>query len=135
MRGIWRLAVVSALAVAAFVLALVSFEAVPATECQMDAAADASYSVRFVTPPRSDATTQSMRVTRGDDPVAGAQVCLRAAVEGMSGMSVSDVAVETSPGVYDVPVRFERSGSWDGTVIVTGDGAKAVGIPVSIEVG
>jgi len=134
-RGIWRLAVVSALAAAAFVLALASFEDVPATECQMDAAGDASYSVRFVTPPRSDATTQTLRITWGDVPVAGAQVCLRAAVEGMSGMSVSDVAVETSPGVYDVPVRFERRGSWDGTVIVTGNGAKAVAIPVPIEVG
>ncbi len=137
MRGIWRLTVVSALAVLAFVVALVNFKAVPAKECQMDAVHDPAYAVEFLTPFSVDPTTQTLRVTRAGVPVAGAQVCLRADMGGigrMSGMGVSDVARETSPGQYDVPVRFEMGGMWQGTVIVDTGTRKPVKIELPIDV-
>lgn len=137
MRGIWRLTIVSGLAVAAFVVALVNFKQVPAKECQAEAVRDPSFKVEFVNPLTVDPTTQTIRVTRDGQPVTGAQVCMRADMGGlgrMSGMGVSDVAHETAPGVYDVPVRFEMGGHWDGTVIVARSSKKPVKIPVPIEV-
>ncbi len=137
MRGIWRLSIVSALAVLAFALALVNFKQVPVKECQMDAVSDSSYAVEFVNPLSVDPTTQTLRVTRNGAPVTGAQVCMRADMGGMgrmSGMGVSDVATEGTPGRYEVPVRFEMGGHWDGTVIVTRGTARPVRIPLPIEV-
>jgi len=136
-RGIWRLTAVSGLAVVAFVLALVNFREVPPEECQMDAVSDAAYSVEFLTPPSVDFTTQTLRVTRAGAPVTAAQVCMRAdmgGMGGMSGMGVSDVATETGPGEYEVPVRFEMGGFWNGTVIVSDGGRKPIEIPFPIEV-
>ncbi|MDQ6727789.1 MAG: FixH family protein [Actinomycetota bacterium] len=127
----------SGVALVAFVLALVNFKQVPARECQMEAVSDSSYAVEFVTPLSVDATTQTIRVTHNGAPVTGAQVCMRADMGGigrMSGMGVSNVAQETAPGVYDVPVRFEMGGHWDGTVIVARPSGKAVRIPAPIEV-
>lgn len=137
MHGIWRLTVVSGLAVVMFVVALVNFKQVPATECQMDAVTDRSYQVEFLHPLTIDPTTQRIRVTRNSEPVTGRLVCMRADMGGMgrmSGMGVSNVARETEPGVYDVPVRFEMGGHWDGTVIVAREFGKPVKIPVPIEV-
>jgi len=136
-QGIWRLTVVSGLAVVAFVVALINFKQVPATECQMDAVRDSSYQVEFLHPLTVDPTTQSMKVTRDGAPVTGRLVCLRADMGGMgrmSGMGVSNVARETEPGVYDVPVRFEMGGHWDGTVIVAREFGKPIRIPLPIEV-
>jgi hypothetical protein len=136
-RGIWRLSLVSALAVLAFGVALVNFKQVPARECQVEAVTDASYAVEFLTPFSVDPTTQTIRVTRNGEPVTGAQVCMRADMGGMgrmSGMGVSDVARETEPGVYDVPVRFEMGGMWNGTVIVTNGPRKPVRVTVPIDV-
>lgn len=137
MQGVWRLAVVSALAVIAFVVALVNFKVVPARECQMDAVRDSSFQVELLTPPSVEPTTQTIRVTRDGAPVTGAQVCMRADMGGigrMSGMGVSDVARERAPGEYDVPVRFEMGGSWNGTVIVDTGTRKPVTIPVPLDV-
>ena len=137
MRGIWRLTIVSVLAVVAFVIALVNFKVVPAKECQMDAERDPSYQVEFLTPFSVDPTTHTLRITRDGAPVTGAQVCMRAdmgGMGGMSGMGISDVARETEPGQYDVPVRFEMGGFWNGTVIVDTGTRKPVTIPVPIEV-
>ncbi len=137
MRGIWRLLLVSALAVLAFAIALVNFKQVPVRECQMDAVTDASYAVEFLTPFSVDPTTHTLRITRDGAPVTGAQVCMRADMGGMgrmSGMGISNVAQETEPGVYDVPVRFEMGGHWNATVIVTHGPRKPVEIPIPIEV-
>jgi hypothetical protein len=137
MRGIWRLTVVSVIAVLAFVLALVNFKQVPARECQMDAVTDPSYAVEFLTPLSVDPTTHTIRVTRDGSLVTGAQVCLRADMGGMgrmSGMGISNVAREIEPGVYDVPVRFEMGGFWDGTVIVATGTRKPVKIAMPLEV-
>lgn len=138
MWGIWRLTVVSGLAVVAFVVALVNFKQVPARECQMEAVRDPSYQIEFIIPLSVEPTTQTILVTRDGAPVTGAQVCLRADMGGMgrmSGMGVSNVARErNTPGEYDVPVRFEMGGHWDGTVIVSKEFGKPVRIPVPIEV-
>lgn len=137
MQGVWRLAVVTTLAVIAFVVALVNFKVVPAKECQMDAVRDASFQVELLTPPSVEPTTQTLRVTRDGAPVTGAQVCMRADMGGigrMSGMGVSDVARERAPGEYDVPVRFEMGGSWNGTVIVDTGTRRPVTIPVPLDV-
>lgn len=137
MRGIWRLSIVSALAVVAFVVALVNFKVVPARECQMDAVRDASYRVEFLTPLSVEPTTQTLKVTRDGAPVEGAQVCMRADMGGMgrmSGMGVSNVGHETSPGQYEVPVRFEMGGFWNGNVIVAKGTGKPVEIPLPLEV-
>lgn len=137
MRGIWRLTVVSILAVVAFGVALVNFRQVPARECQMDAVRDPSFQVEFLTPFSVDPTTHTFRVTRDGVPVTGALVCMRAdmgGTGGMSGMGISDVARETAPGEYDVPVRFEMDGFWNGTVIVATGTRKPVRITIPIEV-
>jgi hypothetical protein len=136
-RGIWRLTLVAVVAVVAFGVALVNFRQLPARECQMEAVDDPSYQVELLTPMSVDPTTHTLRVTRDGRPVTGAQVCMRAdmgGMGGMSGMGVSDVARETEPGVYDVPVRFEMSGFWNGTVIVsTGTGAPVqVAMPIQV---
>ncbi len=138
MRGTWRLAVVSAVAVLAFVGALVHLRDVPTGECRMDAVPDPSFHVDLLTPFSVDPTTHTVRVTRDGVPVTGAQVCLRADIDGMGGTSateVSDVGRETGPpGQYDVPIRFETGGSWNGTVIVATASGRSVGIPIPIEV-
>ena len=137
MRGIWRLTLVSVVAVLAFVLALFNFKQVPVAECQMEAVDDASYAVEFLTPLSVGPTTHTLRVTRDGVPVAGAQVCLRADMGGMgrmSAMGISNVGRETAPGIYDVPVRFEMGGFWNGLVIVAAGPRDPVRIPVRIEV-
>ena len=135
MRGIWRLGIVSALAVVAFAVALVNVKVVPAKECQMESVLNASYAVELLTTPSVEPTTQTLRVTRDGAPVSGAQVCMRAdmgGMGGMSGMGVSDLARERAPGEYDVPVRFEMSGHWQGTVIVSPGSGKPVRIAMPI---
>ena len=125
------------LAVASFGIALVNFRQVPARECQMDAVRDESFQVEWLTPFSVDPTTHTLRVTRDGAPVTGAQVCMRAdmgGMGGMSGMGISDVARETAPGEYDVPVRFEMGGFWNGTVIVATGTRKPVKIAVPIDV-
>lgn len=137
MRGIWRLTLVSLLAVIAFGVALVNFREVPARECQMDAVRDPSFQVEFLTPFSVDPTTHLLRVTRDGAPVTGAQVCVRAdmgGMGGMSGMGISDVAREIAPGQYEAPIRFEMGGFWNGTVIVDTATREPVMIPVPIEV-
>lgn len=137
MRGIWRLLVVSVAAVVAFGVAVVNFREVPARECQAEAVRDPSYQVEFLTPFSVDPTTHTFRVTRDGQPVTGAEVCMRAdmgGMGGMSGMGTSDVARETEPGVYDVPIRFEMGGFWNGTVIVRSGVRKPVKVEVLIEV-
>lgn len=132
--GIWRLGLVSLLAVIAFAVALIGFRDVPASECQMDAAEDRSLRVELLTPPIVDAVGHTIRVDREGAPVTGAQVCMRADLRGMSALGVSDQAVEDRPGEYVVPVRFERRGTWDATVIVgtgTGEPSK-VGLAIVV---
>lgn len=137
MRGISRLLVVAAIAVIAFGVALVSFREPPASECQMDATTDAAYQARIEEPPDVNLSVYHLVVTRRDQPVRGADVCIRAdmgGMGGMSGMGTSNVAREVSPGRYQVSIRFEMTGFWRSTVIVDQARGKPVAIPFDIRV-
>ena len=137
MRGISRLVVVAAIAVLAFGVALVSFREPPASECQMEATANPAYRARLEEPPDVNQTVYHLLVTRGDQPVLGAKVCMRAdmgGLGGMSGMGTSNVAREVAPGRYEVAIRFEMSGFWRSTVIVDDGRGKPVTIPFDVRV-
>jgi YtkA-like len=136
-RGISRLVVVAAIAVLAFGVALVSFREPPASECQMDATANPAYRARVEEPPDVNLTRYHLIVTRRDQPVRGAKVCMRAdmgGLGGMSGMGTSNVAREVSPGRYEVAIRFEMSGFWRSTVVVDDGTGKPVAIPFDLRV-
>lgn len=137
MKGIARLAIVTAVAGVAFVVALVSFHQVPARECQMSGVRDSSYDFRLEERPEVNVTTYHLLVTHNGRPVEGATVCMRADMGGlgrMSGMGVSNVGREVDPGRYEVDVRLEMSGHWDGRAIVEERGGRAVVKPLAIEV-
>jgi hypothetical protein len=53
---------------------------------------------------------------------------------GMSAMGVSDEAEEVSPGVYEVAVRFEMAGTWDGVILVNDGSREPVAVPLSFDV-
>lgn len=137
MRGIGRLVLVAGMAVASFVVALISFRQPPASECQMKSVADPAYEVQLEEPPEVNTTTYHLVVTRDDRPVAGAVVCMRLDMGGrgnMSGMAASNVAREVSPGRYEVAIRLVMAGYWRGIVIVDDDTGEPVGMPLEITV-
>lgn len=137
MRGIARLLVVAATAVIAFAVAVVSFREPPVSECQMDATANPAYAARLEEPPDVNLTVYHLLVTRADQPVQGATVCMRAdmgGLGGMSGMGTSNVAREVGPGRYAVELRFEMSGFWQTTVIVDEEEGEPIAIPFDVRV-
>ena len=137
MRGIGRLVFVSGVAIASFVAAVISFREPPASECQMAAVSNPAYEVRLEEAPEVNLTSYHLLVTRNDQPVQGAVVCMRLDMGGrgnMSGMAASNVAREVSPGRYEVEVRLVMSGPWQGTTIVTEPGQRPVSIPMNVEV-
>ena len=128
---------VAVIAVLAFGVALVSFREPPASECQMDATANRHYGARVEEPPDVNRTVYHLVVTRRDQPVRGAKVCMRAdmgGLGGMSGMGTSNVARQVGPGRYQVAIRFEMSGFWRSTVIVDDGQGKPVAIPFDLRV-
>ena len=128
---------VAVIAVLAFGVALVSFREPPASECQMDSTANPDYSARVEEPPDVNRTVYHLVVTRRDQPVRGATVCMRAdmgGLGGMSGMGTSNVAREVGPGRYEVAIHFEMSGFWQSTVIVDDGQGKPVAIPFDLRV-
>jgi hypothetical protein len=137
MRGIARLVVVAAAAVALFVWALATLGEPPERECLMGSSSDPSYRVQVEEAPSVSLTTYHLLVTRGDRPVQGARVCVRLDMGGRSGslsaVGAADVADEVSPGRYAVDLRL-RSGPWQGVAVVTEPGERAVAAPVTFEV-
>ena len=128
---------VAAIAVLAFGVALVSFREPPASECQVDSTTNPAYRARVEEPPDVNLTVYHLLVTRRDQPVQGAKVCMRAdmgGLGGMSGMGTSNVAREVAPGRYEVTIRFEMSGFWQSTVIVDDGRGKPVAIPFDLRV-
>ena len=128
---------VAAIAVLAFGVALVSFGEPPADECRRDSTADPAYRARVEEPAEVNRTVYHLLVTRQDQPVQGAKVCMRADTDGMEGMSgteTSNVAREVGPGRYEVAIRFEMSGFWRSTVIVEAGGNAPVAIPFDLRV-
>lgn len=134
MQGIRRLLVLAAVAVAAFAFALFSFDEGAEAGCALEATTDLAYAVALETAPSTQASTYRLSLTRDGVAVTGAQVCLRAEMTGMSAMGVSDDAVEVEPGVYEVAVRFEMAGPWNGTALVQAGGAESVAVPLAFDV-
>ena len=137
MRGMARLLFVAALAVVGFVVAIASFKEVPASECQAEAIEDSSYKVAIEpSPPDVNVTTYTLRVTQRGERVAGAEVCLRADMGGagnMSGMGTSGLADEVRPGEYEINIRFEMAGHWQGHSLIRESG-QTIEVPIQMEV-
>jgi hypothetical protein len=134
MRSIWRLLVLASVAVVAFAAALFSFDQDAAQGCAVETEPDPAYAVELQDIPSTRVIAYRMSVTRDGDPVTGAQVCLSADMAGMSAMGVTDDAVEVDTGIYEVAVRFAMAGPWDGTVLVSEDGAESIAVPLSFNV-
>ncbi|CAN5218782.1 hypothetical protein BH24ACT1_BH24ACT1_12790 [soil metagenome] len=134
MHGIRRLLALAGLAVVAFAAALFTFDDGAQQGCATEIEPDPAYAVEVQNAPSIGEVAYRLSVTRNGEPVTGAQVCLSANMAGMSAMGVSDDAVEVDSGVYEVEVRFQMAGSWDGTVLVSDGGAESVAVPLSFEV-
>jgi hypothetical protein len=128
---------VSALAVVAFVVALFSFQEVPASECQAEAEENSTFHVGLDPAPDVNLTVYRMNVLRNERPVTGAQVCMRADMGGagnMSGMGTSNVAREVEPGKYEIAIRFEMGGHWQGQALIREPNKPTVKVPIVLEV-
>jgi hypothetical protein len=126
------------MAVVSFVIAVVYYREPPASECRMSAVPDPSYQVRFEEPPSVNLTTYHLLVSHNSTPVTGAQVCMRADMGGeghMSGMGVNNTAREVSPGRYELSIRMEMGGHWQGASVVAEPGRKAVSVPLVYNAG
>lgn len=134
MHGIRRLLALAGLAVVAFAAALFTFDDGAQQGCATETEPDPAYAVELQSVPSTGEVAYRLFVTRNGEPVTGAQVCLSAGMAGMSAMGVSDDAVEVDPGVYEIEVRFQMAGRWDGTVLVSDGGGESVAVPVSFEV-
>jgi hypothetical protein len=137
MSGISRLLFVSALAVVAFVVALFSFKEVPASECQGAGQENSAYHVGLEPTPDVNLTVYSLNVQHNGRSVMGARVCMRADMGGsgnMSGMGTSNVAREVSPGKYEIPIRFEMGGHWQGQALISEQGKETIKVPIELEV-
>lgn len=135
MRGIRRLLLLAGVAMVAFAAALFTFDDGAQQGCATETEPDPAYAVALQDPPSTGEVAYRLSVTRNGEPVTGARVCLSAAMGGISGMGVSDDAVEVDAGVYEVEVRFEMAGPWDGTVLVNEGGEESVAVPLSFRVG
>jgi hypothetical protein len=137
MSGIARLLFVSGLAVVGFVVAIFAFQEVPASECQAQADRNPAYQVRIEpNPPDVNLTTYTLHVTHAGQPVSGARVCMRADMGGagnMSGMGTSALAKQVGPGRYELGIRFEMGGHWEGRSLIWEGNKSPVEVPVNVE--
>lgn len=134
MRDLRRLVVLGVLAIVAFIAALVTFDDDAEAGCVSDADADPAYTVQLEGEPVTGQGEYRLLVTRDGARVAGARVCLTAAMEGMAAMGVSAETTEVEAGVYQLTLDFPMAGPWEGTVVVSERGRSAVAVPLSIDV-
>lgn len=135
MRDLRRLMVLAGLAIVAFVAALVTFGEDAEAGCVIEAEEDPAYEVRLDDQVVVGRDQYRLSVTRDGALVTGARVCLTASMEDRSAVSVSAEAAGVEPGIYEVTIDFEMTGSWEGTVVVRESERSAVSVPVSFEVG
>lgn len=98
---------------------------------------DPAYRVTVVPEPdpvRAEGTTFHLAVRQGDEPVTGAEVCVKADMPDMQHRGVFTVAREVAPGTYDAALQFSMTGAWEGSVIVAEPGKAAVSLPLTLEV-
>lgn len=134
MRGIRRLLLLAGLAVVAFAFALGSLGQEAQLGCALDAPADPAFAAELIGTPSTGQGVYHVSLTRHGEPVRGAHVCLNAEMTGMSAMGISDDAVEIDPGVYEVEMRFEMAGPWDGEVLVNDGEGDPIAVPLSFSV-
>lgn len=102
--------------------------------CPVETTADTSYQVAFPSPPRADANSFQVLVTKGGSPVTSATVCIAADMTGMSHAGVSTEGRHLSGGRYEFTGKFAMRGRWEGSVVVAEQGRTAVRVPVTFDV-
>lgn len=134
MKGIRRLLVVAALALAGFAAALIQFGQAAEQACIAEPKANSAYEVELVGPVELNKTAYEVKVLLNGRPVTDARVCLDAAMEGMSAVSLSDEGEEVAPGRYELYLPFQMPGSWNASVLVHEPGQATVALPLSFTV-
>lgn len=90
-----------------------------------EAATEADYEVAVdmdPDPPRLEGTAFAVRVTHDGEPVTGADVVVRADMDGHAHEGMSATASEVDPGLYQTDEQpFPMRGDWIGQVSVSGD--------------
>jgi hypothetical protein len=129
-----RLGVVVAVALAAFIAAIVVFNTPGRRGCPLKADRDGSYAGRFVGPVSVADTSHEIVVTRDGRPLTGIEVCVNTEMVGMTGMGYSATAQERSPGHYAVPFRFGMEGDYRTNIVAKEIGGE-IGIPLTVKVG
>ena len=132
--GVRRVLIVAAVALAAFVVAIVVLGDEARLGCAVDARPDPAYAARIVGDLDTEATDYEVMVTRDGEPVSGAKVCASLGMVGMGAMTVTDTAVETGRGVYRVSLSLQMSGNWRGDILITEKGRPQVSVPLEVEV-
>ena len=137
-NGIRRVLSVAIIAVYAFVVAMVALGDDARRGCAVDAPVDPSYRARLLTDADRvpmEETDHEIEITRGDEPVTGAEVCASVSMVGMEAMGVSDTAAEeTAPGVYRVTLVFAMGGEWSGSILVAERGKAPATVRVDFDV-
>jgi len=134
-KGIRRVLAVSAIAVWAFVVAIVGLGDDARRGCVSDAPIDPSYEAHLIGQLDKANTRQEIELRRDGQPVIGAKVCARVAMVGMEAMGVSDAkATEERPGLYKVSIVFPMSGGWGGNLLIRERNKAEVSLPISFTV-
>jgi len=144
--------IVAAVAVVAFVVALLAFRSGGSDKTTQNVATgdptaqgsgcdtgkpDAAYAVAMdpdPNPPRAEGTTFHLTVRHDGRPVTGAKVCLVADMTEMHHEGINNVAKEASGGKYDTTLKFGMRGPYAGSVVVVEPGKAAVSVPVTFQV-
>jgi len=146
--------IVAAVAVVAFVVALVAFRGgskttptdvatgTPTTVAGGQASGcpagtpDPHYTVTMESdpsPPKAESTTFHLTVLHDGKPVTGAKVCMTSDMTEMHHEGIYGQGTEVSGGRYDATLKFGMRGPYAGTVIIT-DAGKAVSAPITFDV-
>ena len=134
-RGIRRVLLLSAVALAAFALAIVSLADDARRGCVAEAQRDPAYRAELLGEVRVETSDYEIAVTHDGAPVTGAKVCASVVMMGMTGMGVSDTGDEVRSGVYRVSMVLEMSGNWRGNILITEKGKPPASVPLSFKVG
>lgn len=133
-RGIRRVLVVAAVASGAFAVAIVALGNDARLGCALNAPFDLSYQAELIGPIDLERASYEVAISRDGRPIEGAKVCATLAMTGMEAMGVSDAAVETAPGIYEVEISFQMTGRWEGNILIAESGEPPVEVPLKIVV-
>jgi len=128
-----RVAILAALALAGFVVAVAVFNTPGRKGCPLKADRSGAYAGKFVGEVSTAETSHDLVITRDGKPLTGVEVCVNTEMVGMTGMGYSATARELSPGHFAVPFRFEMAGDYR-TNIVAKDIDGEFGMPLTVKV-